>query len=98
MKGAPALLSNIRLGWKGLPGTNTLAYKNICKLCTKKFYYRETWRQRDRETGRQGDRETGRQGDRETERQRDREIGRQGDSETQTQNDKVAERKRDQET
>jgi len=23
---APALLANIRLGWKGLPGTNTLAY------------------------------------------------------------------------
>jgi hypothetical protein len=24
--GSPALLTNIRLGWKGLPGTNTLAY------------------------------------------------------------------------
>ncbi len=23
---APALPANIRLGWKGLPGTNTLAY------------------------------------------------------------------------
>ncbi len=23
---APALLANIRLGWKSLPGTNTLAY------------------------------------------------------------------------
>jgi hypothetical protein len=22
----PALLANIRLGWKGLPGTNNLAY------------------------------------------------------------------------
>jgi hypothetical protein len=32
-----ALPTNIRLGWKGLPGT--LAYfKKICKLQTKKFY------------------------------------------------------------
>ncbi len=23
---APGLLANIRLGWKGLPGTNTVAY------------------------------------------------------------------------
>ncbi len=25
---APALIANVRLGWKGLPGTNTLAYYN----------------------------------------------------------------------
>ena len=25
------LLSNIRLGWKGLPGTNTLAYYKITR-------------------------------------------------------------------
>ncbi len=29
---APGLLKNIRLGWKGLPGTNTLTYYNYCKL------------------------------------------------------------------
>jgi hypothetical protein len=27
-----ALLGNIRLGWKGLPGTNTIAFTNIHKL------------------------------------------------------------------
>jgi hypothetical protein len=26
LSGAPALPTNIRQGWKGLPGTNTLAY------------------------------------------------------------------------
>jgi hypothetical protein len=31
---APALLGNIRLGWKGLQGTNTLAY-----LVHLQFYY-----------------------------------------------------------
>jgi hypothetical protein len=30
---APALPANIRLGWKGLPGTNTLAFYG-----RKKFY------------------------------------------------------------
>ncbi len=31
---APALPTNIRLGWKGLPGTNTLTYYKICELIT----------------------------------------------------------------
>ncbi len=26
---APALLANIKLDWKGFPGTNTLAYYNL---------------------------------------------------------------------
>jgi hypothetical protein len=29
---ATVLLKNIRLGWKGLPGANTLTYYNYCKL------------------------------------------------------------------
>jgi hypothetical protein len=35
---APALPSNIRLGWKGLPWTNALAYYEHSKLRRKKFY------------------------------------------------------------
>jgi hypothetical protein len=38
LQGRPlVLLINIRLGWKSLPGMNTLAYYKICKLRTKKF-------------------------------------------------------------
>jgi hypothetical protein len=34
-----ALLTDIRLGWKGLPGTNTLAYnENLKNYDRKKFY------------------------------------------------------------
>ncbi len=29
---------NTKLGWKGLPGTNTLAYYRNCKLRPNKFY------------------------------------------------------------
>jgi hypothetical protein len=33
-----ALLPNIRLGWKGLPGTNTLAYyENLLIMAVKSF-------------------------------------------------------------
>ncbi len=35
---APSLTANIRLGWKGLPGTNTLAYyKNQQTTSVKSF-------------------------------------------------------------
>jgi len=34
---APALPTNIRLGWKGLPGTNVLAYYENYKLILKIF-------------------------------------------------------------
>jgi hypothetical protein len=34
----PALPTNIRLGWKGLPGTNALAYyKNLLITASKSF-------------------------------------------------------------
>jgi hypothetical protein len=33
-----ALFTNIILGWKGLPGTNSLAYLKIFKLCKKKRF------------------------------------------------------------
>jgi hypothetical protein len=32
LRKALALLANVRLGWKGLLGTNTLAYFDILKL------------------------------------------------------------------
>ncbi len=35
---APALLANIRLGWKGLPGTNTLAYDKNPKITAVKSF------------------------------------------------------------
>jgi hypothetical protein len=35
---APALLTNIRLGWKGLPGTNTLAYYEHSQLTDVKRF------------------------------------------------------------
>jgi hypothetical protein len=35
---APALLSNIRLGRKGLQGTNTQAYFTSCLLCDKQSF------------------------------------------------------------
>ena len=36
---APALLANSSLGWKGLPGTNTLAfYEKFVNYGQKKFY------------------------------------------------------------
>jgi hypothetical protein len=38
LRSAPAFLVNIRLDWEGLPGTNTLAYIEIRKLRSKKFY------------------------------------------------------------
>jgi hypothetical protein len=41
---APALLANIRLGWKGFPGTNTLAYYEKSKLtAVKSFITLATW-------------------------------------------------------
>ncbi len=41
---ALALLVNIRLGWKGLPGTNTLAYnKNFVSYDRKKVYNIGPW-------------------------------------------------------
>jgi hypothetical protein len=33
-----AFLANIRLGWKGLPRTNTLAYDELINYGHKKFY------------------------------------------------------------
>ncbi len=35
---APALQVNIRLGWKGLPGTNALAYMKAIRYSRKMFY------------------------------------------------------------
>ncbi len=35
---APALLTNIRLGWKSLPGTNTLAYYENSKITDGKSF------------------------------------------------------------
>ncbi len=35
---APALLANIRLSWKGLPGTNTLAYYENSQLTVIKSF------------------------------------------------------------
>jgi hypothetical protein len=34
---------NTRLGWKGLPGTNTPAYYGNRKLRPKKFYHTGAW-------------------------------------------------------
>ncbi len=40
---APALPANIRLGWKGLPGTNTLAfYENLSITAVKSFIVQAT--------------------------------------------------------
>jgi hypothetical protein len=41
----PLLLpTNIRLGWKGLPGTNTLAFYNAAAITAfKKFYSTSSW-------------------------------------------------------
>jgi hypothetical protein len=35
---APALLANVRLGWKGLPGTNIIAYYKHFKITDKKSF------------------------------------------------------------
>ncbi len=35
---APALLTNIRLGYRGLPGTNTLAYEEKSKIMDRNCY------------------------------------------------------------
>ncbi len=40
---APALPANIKLGWKGLPGTNALAYYEIVTYGRKKFYNIGPW-------------------------------------------------------
>ena len=37
-KGAPAVRANIRLGWKGLPGTNTPAYYEHYKIRAVKCF------------------------------------------------------------
>jgi len=36
---APDLADNVRQGWKGLPGANTLAYLSIVSDEQKKFYF-----------------------------------------------------------
>jgi hypothetical protein len=41
---APTLLANIRLGWKGLPGTKTLSYlTHLVVTKKKKVYYIRSW-------------------------------------------------------
>ncbi len=35
----PGLLANIRLGWRGLSGTNTLVYITFVNYSCKAFYY-----------------------------------------------------------
>jgi hypothetical protein len=35
---APALVANIKLGWKGLPGTNALAYL-AASIATEKNWF-----------------------------------------------------------
>jgi hypothetical protein len=41
LRQALALHANIQLGWKGLPGTNTLAYnENLQITAVKVLYYR----------------------------------------------------------
>ncbi len=40
------LYLNTRLGWKGLPGTNTLAYYGNRKSTPKKFYDTGPWPER----------------------------------------------------
>jgi hypothetical protein len=40
---ALALPANIRLGWKGLPGTNTLAYYKNPQITDKTFYNIGQW-------------------------------------------------------
>jgi hypothetical protein len=35
---APALLTNLRLGWRGLPGTNTLAYYKNSLIADRKSF------------------------------------------------------------
>jgi hypothetical protein len=38
MNDAKTFLANIRLGWKGLPVTNTLAYYKHSKITVKKVF------------------------------------------------------------
>jgi hypothetical protein len=38
-----ALLTDIRLGWKGLPGTNVLASYEVTTYVRKKFYSIDPW-------------------------------------------------------
>jgi hypothetical protein len=38
LKKAPAILENIRLGWKSLPGTNALAYYEHLKITAVKSF------------------------------------------------------------
>ncbi len=43
---AQALLTNIKLGWKGLPGTSTLIYlQTLVNYCRQKFYNIGPWGQ-----------------------------------------------------
>ncbi len=59
---ALALPANIRLGWKGLPETNIVAYyeKSVNYGC-KKFYSTGPWRGKERYCERKTERETYRQ-------------------------------------